>query len=71
MSQQADFDASEDMGPDSMDKLDDYFADGPVLSRLQIALQRQIGGWPLYTIILALGQVSCRWQTGCDSLKLF
>lgn len=32
--------------------------DGVVMSRLQVALQREIGGWPLYTIILALGQVS-------------
>jgi alpha-1,3-glucan synthase len=31
--------------------------DGVVMTRLQIALQREIGGWPLYTIILALGQV--------------
>lgn len=28
------------------------------MNRVQIALQREIGGWPLYTIILALGQVS-------------
>jgi alpha-1,3-glucan synthase len=27
------------------------------MTGLQIALQRQIGGWPLYTIILAIGQM--------------
>lgn len=27
------------------------------MTRLQIAMQREIGGWPLYTIILAMGQV--------------
>jgi hypothetical protein len=32
-------------------------ADGAVMTRLQIALQREIASWPLYTIILALGQV--------------
>ena len=31
--------------------------DAVVMTGLQIALQRQIGGWPLYTIILALGQM--------------
>ena len=29
----------------------------PIMSGIQIALQRTIGGWPLYTIILALGQM--------------
>ena len=29
-----------------------------VMNRIQIALAREIGGWPLYTIIIALGQVS-------------
>jgi alpha-1,3-glucan synthase len=28
-----------------------------VMTGLQIALSREIGGWPLYTIIIALGQV--------------
>ena len=28
------------------------------MSALQIALQRQIGGWPLYAIILGIGQVN-------------
>jgi alpha-1,3-glucan synthase len=32
-------------------------ADGVIMTRLQISLQREIAGWPLYTIILALGQV--------------
>ncbi|KAF8522241.1 glycoside hydrolase family 13 and glycosyltransferase family 5 protein [Hysterangium stoloniferum] len=31
--------------------------DGVVMTKTQIALQREIGGWPLYTIILALGQM--------------
>ncbi|KAF8580884.1 glycosyltransferase family 5 protein [Ramaria rubella] len=31
--------------------------DGVIMTRVQIALQREIGGWPLYTIILALGQM--------------
>ncbi|KAG8940827.1 Cell wall alpha-1,3-glucan synthase ags1 [Tulasnella sp. 424] len=29
----------------------------PSLTRLQIAMQREIGGWPLYTIIMAIGQM--------------
>ena len=29
-----------------------------VMSALQVALQRQIGGWPLYAIIIGIGQVS-------------
>ncbi|KAG8897345.1 Cell wall alpha-1,3-glucan synthase ags1, partial [Tulasnella sp. 403] len=32
-------------------------ANEPVMTRLQIAMQREIGGWPLYTIIMALGQM--------------
>jgi alpha-1,3-glucan synthase len=28
-----------------------------IMSKLQIALQREIAGWPLYTIIIALGQM--------------
>ncbi|EAU88623.2 alpha-1,3-glucan synthase [Coprinopsis cinerea okayama7 len=31
--------------------------DGPPMTRLQIALAREILGWPLYTIIIALGQM--------------
>jgi alpha-1,3-glucan synthase len=31
--------------------------DRVIMARLQISLQREIAGWPLYTIILALGQV--------------
>jgi alpha-1,3-glucan synthase len=27
------------------------------MTGLQIALSRELGGWPLYTIIIALGQV--------------
>lgn len=27
------------------------------MTRLQLFLAREIGGWPLYTIIIALGQV--------------
>ncbi|KAI0035090.1 glycoside hydrolase family 13 and glycosyltransferase family 5 protein [Vararia minispora EC-137] len=30
-----------------------------IMSGLQIAMSREIGGWPLYTIIIALGQVLC------------
>ncbi|KAI5123355.1 hypothetical protein M0805_001776 [Coniferiporia weirii] len=30
---------------------------GPVMTGLQIALQRTVGGWPLYTIIMAIGQM--------------
>lgn len=29
----------------------------PSMTRLQIAMQREIGGWPLYTIIMAIGQM--------------
>jgi len=32
-------------------------ADGPVMSGLQIFMSREIGGWPLYTIVIGLGQV--------------
>jgi alpha-1,3-glucan synthase len=36
------------------------------MTKLQIFLQRSIGGWPLYTIIISLGQllsaVSTRWS---------
>lgn len=28
-----------------------------VMTRLQIAMQREVAGWPLYTIVIALGQV--------------
>lgn len=28
------------------------------MSTIQIAMAREIGGWPLYTIIIAAGQVS-------------
>jgi hypothetical protein len=27
------------------------------MTRLQVAMSRELGGWPLYTIIIALGQV--------------
>lgn len=27
------------------------------MSRLQVALQRKLMGWPLYTVVLAIGQV--------------
>ena len=37
--------------------------DGPIMSGLQIAMQRQIGGWPLYAIIMAAGQVSTASHT--------
>jgi alpha-1,3-glucan synthase len=30
-----------------------------IMNRVQIALARRIFGWPLYTIIIALGQASC------------
>ncbi|KAH7926306.1 glycoside hydrolase family 13/glycosyltransferase family 5 protein [Leucogyrophana mollusca] len=33
------------------------FGDIVVMNRVQIAMARQIGGWPLYTIIIALGQM--------------
>lgn len=29
------------------------------MSGLQIFMQREIGGWPLYTIIMAIGQMFC------------
>src|ERR1700743_3425652 len=31
--------------------------DSVPMTRLQITLAREIGGWPLYTIIIALGQM--------------
>jgi alpha-1,3-glucan synthase len=30
----------------------------PIMTGLQIAMSREIGGWPLYTIVIALGQVN-------------
>lgn len=38
------------------------------MTRLQIAMSREIGGWPLYTIVIAAGQV-CIYSTtilSCD-----
>jgi hypothetical protein len=32
------------------------------MTRLQIAMSREIGGWPLYTIVIAAGQV-CIYPT--------
>ncbi|GJJ12099.1 hypothetical protein Clacol_006340 [Clathrus columnatus] len=57
MEQQIDFEASGDVEPDSVDQFSEQLKDGVVLSKLQIALQRRIGGWPLYAVILALGQM--------------
>jgi len=42
--------------------MDDYSAalmneDAVVMSGLQVAMSREIGGWPLYTIVLGLGQM--------------
>ncbi|QRW14378.1 alpha-1,3-glucan synthase [Ceratobasidium sp. AG-Ba] len=31
--------------------------DGPPMSALQIAMQRDVYGWPLYTVIIAIGQM--------------
>jgi alpha-1,3-glucan synthase len=28
-----------------------------IMTQLQVAMSREIGGWPLYTIVIALGQV--------------
>lgn len=36
------------------------------MTRLQISLSREIAGWPLYTIIIALGQVGFRGQLCCS-----
>lgn len=33
------------------------------MTRLQIAMSREIGGWPLYTIVIAAGQVSIYFIT--------
>jgi alpha-1,3-glucan synthase len=38
------------------DHEDDHAPDAP-LTRLQIFLQRTYGGWPLYTIVISLGQL--------------
>ncbi len=42
--------------------LDEYtgpmrHGDGPPMTRLQILMQREIGTWPVYTVIIAFGQV--------------
>lgn len=63
MDQQVGFDTSGELESEPMDDVKEHFPDGVVLSKVQIALQRQIGGWPLYTIILGLGQVSCHLCT--------
>jgi alpha-1,3-glucan synthase len=39
----------------------------PVLTRLQVAMSREIGGWPVYTIITALGQVCAFPRVRCSS----
>lgn len=31
--------------------------DGPPMTGLQIAMSRELAGWPLYTIVIALGQM--------------
>jgi alpha-1,3-glucan synthase len=36
--------------------------DAVVMTRLQIAMSREIGGWPVYTIVIGLGQVRCVHQ---------
>lgn len=41
----------------SSDELHPEKIDVPIMSGLQIALQRTIGTWPLYTVILAIGQM--------------
>lgn len=35
-----------------------YGGDVVIMNRVQIAMARKIFGWPLYTIVLALGQAS-------------
>lgn len=38
----------------------DGFGDAPMdkpLTRLEVFMQRSIAGWPLYTIIIAMGQL--------------
>ena len=35
-----------------------YGGDFVVMTRVQIAMARKIYGWPLYTIVIALGQAS-------------
>jgi hypothetical protein len=60
------FDATQDYNGPLMHH--DPASDGVVMTRLQIALQREIAGWPLYTIILALGQVSFSSLLICNPL---
>ncbi|KAH9842609.1 glycoside hydrolase family 13 and glycosyltransferase family 5 protein [Rhodofomes roseus] len=47
---------------DGLATLDDYSAalineDTAVMSGLQVAMSREIGGWPLYTIVIGVGQM--------------
>lgn len=35
-----------------------YGGDVVIMNRVQIAMARKVFGWPLYTIVIAIGQVS-------------
>ena len=36
------------------------------MTRLQVAMSREIGGWPLYTIVIAAGQVRVSYNTSFE-----
>ena len=39
------------------------------MTGLQITMSREIGGWPLYTIVIAMGQVSILFNNGGQLIK--
>lgn len=55
-----------DFSPDALPTVGDYSGplpngmDAPTMTRLQIAMSREIFGWPLYAIVLGAGQVCNR-----------
>lgn len=52
-----------DFSPDAMHTLGDYSGplpngnDAPIMTGTQIAMSREVFGWPLYAIIIGAGQV--------------
>jgi alpha-1,3-glucan synthase len=51
------FSISDYEGPMQNDHQDAGLPEVVPMTRLQIAMAREIGGWPIYTIIIGLGQV--------------
>jgi hypothetical protein len=49
---------------ESYDNHEQHAPDVP-MTRMQIFMNRSIGGWPLYTIILSIGQLLSAVSTSC------